>query len=57
MKKILLKHGDVKKLANAMHCTTRMVHLSTTYKANTLLAQKIRYVAVEQFGGVEVKMN
>lgn len=53
-KKIVLDHGNVSKIAKVMNCTREMVSKSLSFKKNSLLARKIRYVAKEQFGGVEV---
>ena len=53
-KKIVLQHGDVSKVAASMNCTREMVSKALNYKKNSLLARKIRYVAKEQYNGVEV---
>lgn len=53
-KKIVLDRGDVAKIAKVMNCTPEMVSKSVNFKKNSLLARKIRYVAKEQFGGIEV---
>lgn len=53
-KKIVLDHGNVAKIAKVMNCTPEMVSKSVNFKKNSLLARKIRVVAVKQFGGVEV---
>lgn len=53
-RKIVLDRGDVAKIAKVMNCTPEMVSKSVNFKKNSLLARKIRFVAVKQFGGVEV---
>lgn len=54
-KKIVLEYGVIAKIAKVMKCTPEMVSKSVNYKKNSQLARKIRYVAIEQFGGVEVE--
>lgn len=49
-----MDHGNVAKIAKVMSCTPEMVSKSINFKKNSLLARRIRYVAKEQFGGVEV---
>lgn len=39
------------KLAKVFNCTQKFVYMSLTYRKNTELARKIRYVAVAQYGG------
>lgn len=53
-KKIVLEYGDVSKIAKVMCCTIEMVSKSVNYKKDSRLARKIRKVAKEQFGGVEI---
>ena len=53
-RKIVLDHGNATKIAKVMGCTREMVSKSLSFKKNSLLARKIRFVAKEQFGGVEV---
>lgn len=53
-RKIVLDRGNVAKIAKVMNCTPEMVSKSVNFKKNSLLARRIRYVAKEQFGGVEV---
>ncbi len=53
-KKIVLDHGNVAKIAKVMRCTPDMVSKSVNYKKDSELARRIRFVAKEQFGGVEV---
>lgn len=42
------------KIAKVMCCTIEMVSKSVNYKKDSRLARKIRKVAKEQFGGVEI---
>lgn len=49
-----MDYGNVAKIAKVMNCTPVMVSMAINFKKNSLLARKIRYVAKEQFGGVEV---
>ncbi|NPD91677.1 hypothetical protein [Xylanibacter muris] len=53
-KKIVLDRGNVAKIAKVMNCTPEMVSKSINFKKNSLLARKIRFVAIKHFGGVEV---
>lgn len=53
-KKIVLDRGNVAKIAKVINCTPEMVSKSVNFKKNSLLARRIRYIAKEQFGGVEV---
>ena len=53
-RRIVMDRGNVTKVARVFHCTREMVSKSLSYKLNSELARKIRYVAKEQFGGVEV---
>ena len=53
-RKIVLDYGNVGKIAKVMGCTREMVGKSLSFKKNSPLARKIRYVAKEQFGGIEV---
>lgn len=49
-----MKLGDAAKVAASMNCTREMVSKALNYKKDSLLARKIRYVAKEQYHGVEV---
>lgn len=50
-RKIILDYGKSKQIAKVMDCTVEMVSKSVNFKKNSLLARKIRKVAVDQFGG------
>ena len=52
--RIILEHGDVKRLANNLGCTREMVSKALNYKKDTPLARKIRHVAMESYGGSKV---
>ncbi len=54
MRKIDVNYGDNLKIAAAMNCTQEMVSKALNFKKNSTLARKIRYVAKEQYGGVEI---
>lgn len=49
-----MDRGHVGRIAVVMHCTREMVSKALNYKKDTDLARKIRYVAKEQYGGVEI---
>lgn len=53
-KKIVLDRGNVAKIAKVMNCTPEMVSKSVNFKKNSMLARKIRFVAIKHFGGIEV---
>lgn len=51
-KKILLQHGKKRELIRVMHSTYPTVKAALNYECNTKTAEKIRHVAVKEFGGV-----
>ena len=53
-RRIVMDRGSVVKLACAMNCTREMVSKALNFKKDSLLARKIRYVAKEQYGGIEI---
>lgn len=53
-RRIVVSHGDSKKIAVSMHCTREMVSKALNFKKDSELARKIRYVAKEQYGGIEI---
>lgn len=55
-RKIVVEHGEQLVIAKIMGCTKEMVCYALSYKKHTLLAQKIRKVALER-GGVEVVLR
>ncbi len=54
MKRIILEYGKVKQLAWTFRCSREMVSKALHFKKNSELARKIRYVAVQQYGGIEI---
>lgn len=56
-RRIVLERGYVMKIACAMNCTREMVSKALNYKKNSMLARKIRFVAKEQYGGIEIGNN
>ncbi len=53
-KRIVMDRGSVLKLASSMNCTREMVSKALNFKKDTVLARKIRHVAKEQYGGIEI---
>ena len=53
-KRIVMDRGSVIKLASSMNCTREMVSKALNFKKDTVLARKIRHVAKEQYGGIEI---
>ena len=53
-KKIVMDRGNVVKIAKTMNCTREMVSKALNFKKDSMLARKIRYVAKEQYGGIEI---
>lgn len=56
-KRIVMEIGNGKKLASQLHCSEEMVSMALNYKKNSLLARRIRHLALTQFGGVEIGGN
>lgn len=52
---IMVEHGGVRKLAKAFNVSEAMISLSLRGKRTGELAKKIRHVAKEQYGGVEMQ--
>ncbi|WP_298551747.1 ArsR family transcriptional regulator [uncultured Parabacteroides sp.] len=52
-KRIVVDHGEVKRIARLMNCTYEMVSHSLAYRKDTKLAKAIRKMALMR-GGVEV---
>jgi len=50
-KKIVLDYGKSKEIASVMKCTKEMVSKSINFKKDSILARKIRHVAVSEYGG------
>ena len=53
-RRIVMDRGRVMDLASAMNCTREMVSKALNFKKDSMLARKIRYVAKEQYGGIEI---
>lgn len=53
-RRIVMDRGSVVKLASVMGCTREMVSKALNFKKDSRLARKIRYVAKEQYGGIEI---
>ena len=53
-RRIVVGRGDGVKLASAFNCTREMVSKALNFKKDSMLARKIRYVAKEQYGGIEI---
>lgn len=53
-RRIVMDRGDVSRIAGAMGCTREMVSRALNYRVDTTLARRIRFVAKEQYGGVEI---
>lgn len=52
-RRIIVEHGEVKRIALLMNCTYEMVSHSLAYRKDTKLAKAIRKMALTR-GGVEV---
>ena len=53
-RKIVISHGDGMKIATSLNCTREMVSKALNFKKDSMLARKIRFVAKEQYGGIEI---
>lgn len=53
-RRIVVEYGDMRKIASALGCTREMVGKALRFDKNSTLARKIRYVAKEQYGGIEI---
>lgn len=42
------------KIASSFNCTREMVSKALNFKKDSMLARKIRFVAKEQYGGIEI---
>lgn len=52
-RRIVVEHGEVKRIALLMNCTYEMVSHSLAYRKDTKLARAIRKMALMR-GGIEV---
>ena len=53
-RRIVMDRGRVVELATTMNCAREMVSKALNFKKDSRLARKIRYVAKEQYGGIEI---
>lgn len=53
-KRIVVSRGDGLKIASSFNCTREMVSKALNFKKDSMLARKIRFVAKEQYGGIEI---
>lgn len=53
-RRIVISRGDGLKIANTFNCTREMVSKALNFKKDSMLARKIRFVAKEQYGGIEI---
>lgn len=56
-KRIIVDRGVGKKIAKLMGITTEMVSKSLNFKKNSILARKVRYMAIKDFEGVVIGKN
>ena len=54
--RIIVEHGEVKKISELMDCTWEMVSHSLAFRKNSHLARAIRKLAIER-GGIKVGGN
>ena len=52
-RRIVMERGNVVKIALAMNCTREMVSKALNFKKDSALARRIRFVAKEQYGGID----
>jgi predicted transcriptional regulator len=59
IKRVVVAHGVGKQIAKLMDITPEMVSMSLNYKKDSVLARKVRYMAIKDFGGVLIggKLN
>lgn len=53
-RRIVMERGNVVKIAQTMNCTREMVSKALNFKKDSALARRIRFVAKEQYGGIEI---
>lgn len=56
-KRIIVDRGVGKKIAKLMGITHEMVSKSLNFKKNSILARKVRYMAIKDFDGVVIGEN
>lgn len=53
-KRVIIPRGAGKQISRDLKCSVQFVSYSLNYKRNTELSRKIREVAKDQYGGIEV---
>ena len=56
LKRIVVGYGKVKKIAELLGVTEAMVSKALRGKSNTKLADKIRYVAINNYDGQKIQL-
>lgn len=56
-KRIVVEHGVLDKIAKAMGCTPEAVCMALRYKRDSMLARRIRQVAVKEYEGVALPLE
>jgi hypothetical protein len=56
-KRIVVEQGVLDKIAKAMGCTTGAVCMALRYKRDSMLARRIRQVAVKEYEGVALPLE
>lgn len=54
-KRIVIDRGQMKEIAKLFQCTDMAVSMALNFKRNSLLAKKIRMVAIKDFDGVIIE--
>lgn len=53
-RRIVIPQGAGKKISRDMKCSIQFVSYSLNFKQNSELSRKIREIAKDQYGGVEI---
>ncbi len=56
MKKIYVRHGASRQIARALSCSSAEVSYALSFVRNNDLSERIRKVAVEQYGGKLIEL-
>ena len=56
-KKVIVKYGKVNEIAKVMKLQRETVSRALNYQSNSFTARKVRYVAIKEYGGVEVELK
>lgn len=54
MRRVVLDYGKANMIAKTFKCSREMVSKALHFKKDSVLARKIRYVAVKEYGGIEI---